>query len=205
MRRYKMLCAIAAIVLMASLAGCGGDSWSFDFKKETDVDAFSKLMICPPFYWDRSILGLELDGYAFSGPYYYMGDLTMTVKFNLETDSSNTVDVKLGLFSASSLLPEDFVGVYCLKLGDNASDNIYMAEGTDTDIRLVSGNQPSYNKKGTNTIKIVRKGDNYSATLNGALIASFDAVYCFPEELYPWMLSSSYGGKAYITSIKVEY
>jgi len=205
MRRDRILCAFAAIVLVASLAGCGGNSWSFDFKKEADLAAFPKVMICSPFRWDRSILGIELDGYAFFGPYYYMGDLTMTVKFNLLTDSVNTADVKLGLFSEPSPLPEDFVGVYCQKLGNDGAVEIYMAEGADMDIRLIAGNQPGYNKSGANTIKIVRKGNNYSATLNGALIARFDANYCSPGQLYPWMFSSSEGGKVYITSIKVDY
>lgn len=207
MRMRKLAAVLVLFAFVASLSGCYDNAWSFSFidKLPEDLAGFTKTPSDSPKTPVLSIRGLGLEGIALLAPEMFTSDLKITVEFDLEVNDTNTVDMSVGLVGDRGNTPIDYMVFNGKKLGSDSGYEFWTSEGGDYGYANLVANAPRLNKMGPNKLELVRKGDTYTARLNGSLIEQVDAEFCEAPAFIPAIFSITDGGNIYFTSIKVDY
>lgn len=216
MKTKRIAIALLLILSMAALSGCYDSTWSMKLTgiEEADLGEFT---ILPNAFigadWSPSPKGLELDNYYLFLPYNISADFTFTATFLTETTETCKVNIEFGAANnrlhPTSLLQDDFVKFSAYELGSSAPYSSYEDCGDKSGSKKSNsypGSSLAVVKNGLNVIQLTRRGDTYTAKLNGKSITSFTAVNCSPASLFPFIYADQInGGKAYFTNIKLEY
>lgn len=210
MKLWKLSLIVITLVFLLSLTGCYDSNWQFNFKGATldQLDAFTQL----PMYFtvnlfsmNPTIQGLELDNQAIFGPYGFLGDMKLTLKFDLLASADFTADIAVALSSSASYAPDDEVKVELRGLGDAEASKFFVYD-TGESSSSIPTSKPRVNISGGNTLEIIKSGDNFTIKLNGSKIADFTAVNCSStQQLFPGFGAYLDGGKVTFTSIRVDY
>lgn len=213
MRIVRTMMIVLVLAFALATAGCGEQTWFFDFTTATDADLAGWYMdenpgtsavITDPVYWDLTSNGLLLSFYGAAAPFAFPGDFTMTVAFSLDVDSTHLVYFELYPGDEQAWEPNNYIMSAFDYVGLGAGEVRYVGDN-DEEVLNLTGSIPGLVREGNNTWKIVKLGDDYETWINGSKISDFTADNANGSAYYPTLYAEQLGGTVYFKSITVEY
>lgn len=200
---------IAAMLALAVLqAGCEPKVYYFSFEDEGDLsnDEGTWGMMNPGPYSFGSY-GIVLNGSLVNAPHSYSGDFTVTCRFAVDLGSEETVMVFVlspGPFLIDSM-PDDFAMVSIQPGSDDWTGFMASERGGGDNNVLFNGAVQNLDIHGTNTVKIMKKGNTLSAELNTVSVFS----RTLSKYRSRWSCISIYaltpGSSLWVRDFQVEY
>lgn len=211
MKTCRFSLAVLLLIALVSLSGCN-KTWSFDFTETTDISDWNQDAAGGTL---RSLdaNGLVLDGLAISTPMSFTGNVTATIEFALDTDSSDTLYLQFAFtddpsYSAMDnylMIWMDYVGA----VGSEAFQVEDYNESTGSSIvtSLSNGNiSPYLNRSGDNTFVMKKKNSEFEFYINGEFLDGGNMEHFNSQDCYIRLSSElSRGGTVYFKRISVVY
>lgn len=213
MRIVRTMMIVMVLAFAIATAGCGEQTWSFDFTTASDADLSAWYMdenpgassIAPdPVYWDLTPQGLLLSFYGATAPFAFPGDFTMTVAFSLDVDSTHQVYFECYPGDEQAWEPDNYIMSAFDYVGLAGSEVWYVGD-VDEQVLKGTGNIPGIVREGNNTWKIIKIGNSFETWLNNSKISDFVATNSSSSSYYPTLYAEQLGGTIYFKSITVEY
>jgi len=176
--KYLRMLAIALVLLVAvSSSGCKFWTWAYDF---TAPGATLEDWYCD--YGGEHELdenGLAMKHISISTPVYFIGDITVTVAFELDVDEDSGARIEIGLTEDVLWASDDgmYIDLWCI--GDQENEG-WMIEEWDTDDDVYYQNNGPIGPiiyQGENMLKLTKCGDTYTFFLNGAKMYAMTAKF----------------------------
>jgi len=211
MRLGKLMMIALIVSLMLTAAGCS-KTYFFDFTEEEDLirEDGTWSSVCNLFVLSSEGLFMAPDWV--SAPHVYSGDLTATVRFDLNTDHDNFVSYFEIYLSTTNVFlnSEGFAGISFSNVGIDTSTFIIFHGNKDQGGTAYQGPQtpiPALNTVGLNTLVIEQKSGVFTFWLNGAFLATFNPSR-YDTDLYCLTIGSSQDSQndcLFFRDVKIEY
>ncbi len=205
MKPIRMTIIIALITLAVLGSGCSMKVWRYNFKSlSADLDDWYHNF--GTYRLDSS--GLCLDERYINTPYYFIGDITITLDFELHVSESAPASIEIGLsdniFWGGS--NETWLGLYQLGLplaeswrfGDYSSS-------TGQNNHDHAGVIAELNHNGDNVVVFSRVGNVISIIFNGTDMGDFPLEKFAASNCFPTLSAAGDFGTLIITRVKVDY
>lgn len=207
MKGMRLIATIFVLAVLVTLAGCRA-TWVVDFTEAESEDladwgGFTSWTLNEP------------EGTGLTVPYDYVmtpvgfpSDFTLTIWMTMEISEINNADFRIWIAGDESDYPEHYIECVFSEAGDEDNEEVLIHEdGEGLGYRDVDVLDPIPGlKAGDNVFKVARSGDHYRITMNGALLASFDALYFAPEACFvAFVTPDTSDVEIYYTKIKVDY
>ena len=197
----------ALLLLFITVSGCGDDFY-FSFKDEGALynDSYTFLVEeGSPFLALGQ--GLTLDMARIIAPIRLAGDVTITIRFHADCSEFELGYLAVHLWTGD---PE-VAHLVELYLGDPVNQLYKLAElFTTYEIRAGDGPDiPGYHGRGDYSLRIEKRGDEYSAYLGSSLLGKYVAEHYFADWFYISLAGEMYGlttyDSLYVKDIRVSY
>lgn len=208
MRNRLLAITMLSLSLILVLGGCFGNTWKVSFGQ---LDNYDDWIFSPSGdYWEHVPgIGVRLKGTTMSSPVAFTGDFTMTVLFTLYTDEDETVYFGFYPGDSRAWTPWNAISSFFNDIGSEAGESWWV-----DDIGTISANVvdesgmalPSLLRKGPNTWKMIKKGDQIQIYVNFYKVADFAMTEC-AAAYYNVVLYSDLGGGGDLifNSVNVKY
>ncbi len=207
MKGLRMIATICMLAVLFMLAGCRA-SWVVDFTEAEDADLDDWGGYTSWSLNDPEGTGLTVPYDYVMTPVGFPSDFALTIWMKMKTSEINNADFRIWIAGDESDYPEHYIECVFSEAGDEDNEEVLIHEdGVGIGYRDVDTLKPIPGlKSGDNVFKLVRNGDHYRITVNGALLASFDALYFDPEACYVAFVTPDTSDVViYYTKIKVDY
>lgn len=207
MKGMRLIATVCMLAILVMLAGCRA-SWVVDFTEAEDADleewgGFTSWTLNEPVG-----SGLTVNYDYVMTPVGFPSDFTLTIWMTMGISEMDNADFRIWIAGDESDYPEHYIECVFSEAGDEDNEEVLIHEdGVGLGYRDVDtlGPIPGL-KTGDNVFKLARNGDHYRITLNGALLASFDALYFDPEACFvAFVTPDTSDVDIYYTKIKVDY
>lgn len=211
MKYGKLMMIFLIVSLMLTTAGCS-KTYFFNFTKEEDLIRADGTWSSLDDNFVLSSEGLFMANNWVAVPHVYTGDLTATVRFDLDTGQINTVSfIKVYLSAMNGFSDsEGYAGISFSKVGtDTASYAIFHGNSSQGSISYLDWQTPipGIDTVGLNTLVIEQRGGLLTFWLNDAFIVAFNPSrynvdqYCLVVE----SIQDSEKSCLYYRDVKIEY
>lgn len=213
MRIVRTMMIVLVLAFALAIAGCGEQTWFFDFTTASEADLAEWFMDenpgastieLDPVFWDLTSEGLQLSFYGAAAPFAFPGDFTMTVAFSLDVDSTDQVYFECYPGDEQAWEPDNYIMSAFDYVGMTGGEVWYVGDNEE-EVLNTTGTIPGLLRTGDNTWKIVKLGNDYETWVNGSKISDFAADNCDGDSYYPTLYAEQLGGTVYFQSITVEY
>jgi len=205
--RISVLIVVSLLLLLAS--GCVGKRYVYNFVDEGDLERYDGNWYNAggSYYFDD---GLILTGNYISAPFFFTGDFTGQLNFNLDAEEGDASMLEFYFCTQQSWPGCDWLGRAAIySIGDPGVyfRTYYWDDGSFTAVDEGIPCAGIINNPGSNTLKIVKKGDALEFELNGTAIGSPFTIIGNASGLYcPHFYGWSYAGTgAVLTYSEVKY
>lgn len=205
MKSFRLVILVAIIALAVFGSGCQLKVWRYDFKSiGADLDDWYHNY--GTYRLDAS--GLCLNNRFINTPYYFTGDIIITVSFELHVSDSSVASIEIGL---SDLLfwgglNETWLGLY--QLGLPASESWTVGDyssSTGQKNHDSTGVISELQHNGDNVVVFSKLGNIVSISFNGTDMGDFALEEFAASDYYPTISATGEFGTLIITKVKVEY
>ncbi len=199
---------IAAVIIFAVFQSGCRTTWSLDFTEAIEEDladwgGYSSWALDDP-----PGSGLQVEEYYVLSPIGFSADFTLTLDMWMDIDDSNSADFRIWIGDDESDYPEHYITCEFEQAGDEINEEVLIHEdGVGLDFRDIDTLEPIPGiKNGTNTFKLIRRGDHIRITMNGAELADFDAIYFNPPACFVGFVTDDTSSQdVYYRKISVSY
>ncbi len=204
MKAARSAAIIIALAAVISMAGCS-KTYTFNFTTAPNMNEWYLQDWFSPYTCIIDSDGLYLNGKIAVGPYGFTGDFTMSFVFELHVTNATPVtmiEILLGYDGAAPV--SQYITALLSNLGSDSTEsyNLYENGGSYSSGAAV----PGLNYNGTNTLKIVKTGDNIKMYMNAVNICDSDIISCNLVTFYPRLnVSSSSGDRMRFKRLEVKY
>jgi len=211
MRLGKLMMIVLIVSLMLTAAGCS-KTYFFDFTEEVDLvrdDGTWSSFGNPVVLSDN---GLFMAANWIAVPHVYSGNLTATVRFDLDTDQDNYVPYFEVYLSAKNGFSnsQGYAGISFYNVGqDTAFYNIYHSNSSEGTTNYLESQTPipGIDTVGLNTLVIEQRGGILTFWLNDAFIVAFNPSR-YNVDLYCLNIQSTQDSQKsclFYRDVKIEY
>lgn len=207
MRGMRLVAVLCIIAVLAMLAGCRA-SWVMDFTEAEDADMADWGGYTSWTLNDPEGSGLTVYEDYVMTPLGFPSDFTLTIWMTMEINEIDNADFRIWIGDDDSSESEHYIECVFSEAGDEDNEKVLIHEdGVGIGYRDVDTLAPIPGlRSGDNVFKLVRNGDHFRITVNGALLASFDALYFDPAACYvAFVTRDTSDVDIYYTKIKVDY
>ncbi|HOA15788.1 MAG TPA: hypothetical protein PKJ05_05595 [Bacillota bacterium] len=168
----RLIAALVALVIIASLSGCISKVWVYDFVEEGSITRGDEKWRPRNinYYFSN---GLVLDENEISGPHSYSGDFTVSVDFYLVTSASDTSYIEFLLTASEDDVFNGVIGGMFLEGIGSPGSTFNLFYYTPASGAKYPGSVPiasELDEVGSNTMAMKKVGDVLKFYINGTLV-----------------------------------
>lgn len=186
MKTFRTLVLVVVSLSLVFASGCLGKRYVYNFVNEGDLERYDGnwFVLNDSFSFDD---GLMLSGNYVAAPFFFTGDFTGQLNFNLGAEEGNHGMIEYYYCTQQSWGDSDWLGGIAIwNIGEpSAYYRTYYRDGGT--FHLIDGNVPCaglINDPGPNTLKIFKKGDTLEFELNGTAIGGLYSIIGNTSGLY---------------------
>ena len=181
MKSIRLILVLAIAFLAMAAAGCG-KAYVYDFANEGsfirgDEEWFS--YVFPSGTAEFTSDGVYLDGSCVSSPLEFSGDMTYTAEFLLNVDAGHTCDILICMTDAIGIAHDSGLHFSFKSVGNPSAESCTISDLNMTMAQMeihmdTPGQIPGLQRGGANVFRMVKRGNNVRATINGVFLAEFE-------------------------------
>ncbi len=205
--KYLRMLAVAIVLLVAlSGAGCKFWTWAYDF---TAPGATLEDWYCD-YSGDYTIGadGLAMRHIIISSPVYFIGNITVTVAFDLDVDEDSKARFEIGLTEDVLWSSDDgiYIDLWCIGNQESEGWIIYEWDKDNNIYYQENGPIGPLLYQGENVLKLTKCADTYTFFLNGVKMYTMKAKYADLSESFVniWTGQTELGNLL-IKNVEVKY
>lgn len=205
MRMIRAITIIAIIAMVVSGSGCSMKVWRYNFKSlSADLDDWYHNYGT----YRLNASGLCLNDRYINTPYFFMGDISITLTFELHVSESAPASIELGLsdniFWGGT--NETWLGLYQLGLPGSESWRLGdYSSSTGQKVYDSYGVIANLDHSGENVVEFRKVGNIISIDFNGDKMGDFPLEKFAASNYFPTISAVGDFGTLIITKVRIDY